>query len=831
MCPYIRQQILSQAPVERLLTAVRILLTSRKKRPALHQLLSACVAAWLLFWVAAAGSRSYGLPFWWHDWAERTVVSLKPHPAIVRVVASEKGALSCGSGTLIARTEDYGLVLTNWHVIRDAKGGIEVDFPTGMRMPAVVVAADGVWDLALLMIPPVNVNPIPLADQVALPGEQLVIAGYGRGNYRAAAGRCVQYVAPGIGYPAEMLEVGVGARQGDSGGPILNAKGQLAGVLFGTTGGRTIGSHAGRVRQFLQSSQPRLSRAYTSLIALCRAKGWEGRFGTPVDTQALAAGAPSGIAPAAFVQEFSEPTDTSKSAPAQATSSLSQAPYDPVAAIGAGKNPAPRDSLGFSHGGRSELSGVPWRAAEATQLPPLQVASNPRAGSQNFGFSTGAGTSGAGASAESAGLSAGGGTAYPASRVGSPWGSDETRATGQKSSSWGGSGLANSFGQSGSADRGEREGGRLPGTTGYGNSPPATRQGTFGGASTTGVSSQAGRFSGSPASSSWTDLTSGEMTPGNQPSGTWDSYPSSRVGTTPSSGTSGASARQATERPAYGGGPGGDFPSDIHDYDYQYDYKIAAGTTPGGSSSPSSGAVPSGGDPYQAENRSSSRPEGGSSAGFGYRWGSSRGEDGTRQDAGRSGGSSRSSGSQSSKSSGTHSLEPHAEDAAQSSDFGSESWWMGGPSSGNESGFSPRGGRSAANSMEGRSSWSGSDTAGAGGSREPDEEEISEAVGDQGVSTTESKGESSATSGGTSTSAAAGGSGGSAKSTLILPEEPPPDAFTLLGDLFYETVAILSISGLTLALLRVLLPRRRRRSTVYYRSRRYAPVYGPYWEP
>ena len=60
------------------------------------------------------------------------------------------------------------------------------------------------------------------------------------------------YVSPGKGHPYEMVEVDVAARSGDSGGPILNSRGQLAGVLFGSADGSTNGSHSGRVRWFLK---------------------------------------------------------------------------------------------------------------------------------------------------------------------------------------------------------------------------------------------------------------------------------------------------------------------------------------------------------------------------------------------------------------------------------------------------------------------------------------------------------------------------------------------------------------------------------------------------
>jgi len=152
-------------------------------------------------------------------------------------------------------------VVTNWHVICDAAGAVTVAFPDGFRSQATVLAADRDWDLAALAIDrPPGVEPIPLAVVPPRPGDVLWIAGYGRGAYRASAGRCTQYVAPGRNLPFEMVELSTAARKGDSGGPILNARGELAGVLFGAGWGRTTGSYCGRVRWFLDSVDERFDR-------------------------------------------------------------------------------------------------------------------------------------------------------------------------------------------------------------------------------------------------------------------------------------------------------------------------------------------------------------------------------------------------------------------------------------------------------------------------------------------------------------------------------------------------------------------------------------------
>jgi len=181
-----------------------------------------------------------------------------PHPAVVRVIVAEKGGASFGSGALVAVHESNGLVATNWHVVCEAAGPVSVTFPGGFRSQATVLAANRDWDLAALLIErPPGVEPIPLAIAPPRPGDVLWIAGYGQGAYRASAGRCTQYVAPGRNLPFEMVELSAAARKGDSGGPILNAQGELAGVLFGTGRGRTAGSYCGRVRWFLDSLDAR----------------------------------------------------------------------------------------------------------------------------------------------------------------------------------------------------------------------------------------------------------------------------------------------------------------------------------------------------------------------------------------------------------------------------------------------------------------------------------------------------------------------------------------------------------------------------------------------
>jgi S1-C subfamily serine protease len=175
---------------------------------------------------------------------------------VARIIVPEGNVTSFGSGTLVDARDQYGLVVTNWHVVRDSKGIVEVVFPNGFRSHARPLKVDSNWDLAALVIWRPPIEPVKLATEPPRPGDLLTIHGYGRGQYRIATGRCTTYYAPKVNFPQEMVELDVEARQGDSGGPIFNQNGEIAGVLFGAGQGTTLGSFAPRVSNFLASLAP-----------------------------------------------------------------------------------------------------------------------------------------------------------------------------------------------------------------------------------------------------------------------------------------------------------------------------------------------------------------------------------------------------------------------------------------------------------------------------------------------------------------------------------------------------------------------------------------------
>ncbi len=157
---------------------------------------------------------------------------------------------STGSGTLVRRSDSLGLVLTCSHLFDNATGRIVVTFTNGERFAARLVERDRAHDLAALMIRRPDADPVGVSDDD--PDGILSACGFGadgqlrcfRGNITGAA------IAAGAVYPS--LTIAGAARPGDSGGGVLNARGQLVGVVWGQRDGLTYATCGRPVRDFLK---------------------------------------------------------------------------------------------------------------------------------------------------------------------------------------------------------------------------------------------------------------------------------------------------------------------------------------------------------------------------------------------------------------------------------------------------------------------------------------------------------------------------------------------------------------------------------------------------
>jgi len=180
----------------------------------------------------------------------------QPRPVVARVTSASGNMRHSGSGVLVAASGSTATVLTNWHVVDEARDGITVEWPDGSRAPANLIAHDRVWDLAALSVARPGAEPVAVAAQAPKVGDRLTIAGYGpKGVYLEQTGAVTDYVSPQNITHRQIVEMRAAARNGDSGGPMFNADGELAGVLFGHANGRTFGSCSTRVAAFLEGAK------------------------------------------------------------------------------------------------------------------------------------------------------------------------------------------------------------------------------------------------------------------------------------------------------------------------------------------------------------------------------------------------------------------------------------------------------------------------------------------------------------------------------------------------------------------------------------------------
>lgn len=149
----------------------------------------------------------------------------KINPTIVLVEAQMIDGLSSGTGCIINKS---GIILTSSHVIENSSY-IEVTTSNGEIYKAEVVQAeDQHKDLALLKIKPKHPLPtIKLGDSSLVKVGQKVLA---IGNPFGFNGTLTTGIVSRIDKERNKIQTDAAINPGSSGGPILNAKGEVIGI-------------------------------------------------------------------------------------------------------------------------------------------------------------------------------------------------------------------------------------------------------------------------------------------------------------------------------------------------------------------------------------------------------------------------------------------------------------------------------------------------------------------------------------------------------------------------------------------------------------------------
>ena len=186
------------------------------------------------------------------------VILVKMFPPVQEVGQSPDpdAAASSGTGFFLTRS---GLVLTNWHVVED-KHTIRVEMPNlEGTFGAEVVAKDVQNDLAVIQVSAlgegdsqsIEVLPLASASTIAL-GDPVFTVGYPLTDILGSSPKLTSGEVSGLSGPDDdprLLQISVPVQPGNSGGPLVNTKGQVIGVVVSTLDPRFTWAFAGSLPQ------------------------------------------------------------------------------------------------------------------------------------------------------------------------------------------------------------------------------------------------------------------------------------------------------------------------------------------------------------------------------------------------------------------------------------------------------------------------------------------------------------------------------------------------------------------------------------------------------
>ncbi len=171
---------------------------------------------------------------------EGAKISAAPPPAPLAIPKIGKRISGEGSGFVVSPD---GYIVTNHHVIENSVR-TRVQFSDGREMEAKVIASDAPIDVAILKVDATGLQPLEFGDSAKLRIGDLVLA---IGNPFGVGTTVTQGIVSamgisklGIAGDEDYIQTDAAVNPGNSGGPLLNANGELVGIntaILSTSGG------------------------------------------------------------------------------------------------------------------------------------------------------------------------------------------------------------------------------------------------------------------------------------------------------------------------------------------------------------------------------------------------------------------------------------------------------------------------------------------------------------------------------------------------------------------------------------------------------------------
>ncbi|MDA0302604.1 MAG: trypsin-like peptidase domain-containing protein [Chloroflexi bacterium] len=240
---------------------------------------------------------------------DRAIVVERVTPGIVTVLADLPPRTNAqgqrveteniGSAIVI---HEAGLILTNYHVVAGA-ARLTVVLSTGERRPAQFVADDSPFnDMALLRVQAGGLRAVALGDSDALrPGDPLTVISSGLVTFdnQVKAGVVsavhLDFPRPGV-VLQDMVQTDAAVNHGDSGGALLNARGEVVGLVTTVVRHNPAGESVEGVglAHSINSLRPVLDAVIATGVSPRPRLGIErlGTQHTPINRSTLPAGSP-----------------------------------------------------------------------------------------------------------------------------------------------------------------------------------------------------------------------------------------------------------------------------------------------------------------------------------------------------------------------------------------------------------------------------------------------------------------------------------------------------------------------------------------------------------